>query len=216
MYMTHVLPPLPYEASALEPHIDTRTMVLHHDVHHNAYICALNLALENAPIGLQDKSAEWLLRNVSKVPGELRRKIRHNAGAHLNHSLLWEVMSPDGGGTPTGTLIDAINRTFGDFASFQSEFDDAGALHFGSGWVWLVKAPHNDELQVLTSIGHDNPLVHGYVPIIVNDVWEHAYYLKHENRRSEYLARWWQVVDWNKAALRFDRSRPSFEHDGED
>jgi superoxide dismutase, Fe-Mn family len=209
--MTHFLPPLRYEVSALEPHIDTRTMVLHHDMHHKAYVDALNLALARAPSLLQEKSAEWLLLNITEVPEELRSAVANNAGGHVNHSLLWEVMSPDGGGTPTGPLADAIDQSFGDFASFKALFDDTGSKLFGAGWVWLVKAPGADTLEVLTSVGHDNPLAQGYTPIIVNDVWEHAYYLKHENRRGDYLARWWQVVNWSEAALRFDLSRQAIE-----
>ncbi|MBI2801088.1 MAG: superoxide dismutase [Gammaproteobacteria bacterium] len=204
--MKHVLPPLPYNATALEPHIDARTMSLHHDMHHAAYVKALNLALESAPELLHGKTAEWLLLNLSEVPEKIRNSVRHNVGGHVNHSLLWQSMSPAGSGAPSGPLAEAIDQAFGSFAKFKAQFEEAGSKLFGSGWVWLVKAQHgNDKLQVLTTFGHDNPLQQGYFPLLVNDVWEHAYYLKHANRRPEYLQGWWSVVNWSEAARRLER-----------
>ena len=206
--MKHLLPPLPYNATAFEPHIDARTMSLHHGMHHAAYVKALNLALESAPESLQGKTADWLLLNLSEVPEKIRTSIRHNAGGHVNHSLLWQSMSPAGGGAPAGPLADAIDHAFGNFAKFKAQFEEAGSKLFGSGWVWLVQAQHgNDKLQVLTTFGHDNPLPQGYFPLLVNDVWEHAYYLKHENRRPEYLRGWWSVANWSEAARRLERFR---------
>ena len=205
--MKHVLPLLPYAVSALEPHIDTRTMMLHHDMHHASYVKKLNLALESAPDLLQGKTAEWLLLNLIKIPEKIRTVIRDNVGGHVNHSLLWRAMSPDGGGASSGPLAEAIEHAFGSFENFKTQFEDAGSTVFGSGWVWLVKAQQGDaKLQVLTTSGHDTPLTQGYFPLLVNDMWEHAYYLKHENRRPEYLKGWWSVVNWKEAERRFDRS----------
>lgn len=205
--MKHILPVLPYAASALEPHIDARTMTLHHDMHHAAYVKALNLALESAPESLQDKTADWLFLNLSKVPEKIRTAIGNNAGGHINHSLFWRAMSPDGGGTPSGSLSKEINQAFGSFDKFKEQFEDAGTKVFGSGWVWLAKPQRGDgKLQVLTTSGHDTPLAQGYFPLLVNDVWEHAYYLKHENRRPEYLKSWWSVANWKEAERRLERS----------
>lgn len=207
--MKHLLPPLPYAPSALEPHIDTRTMVLHHDLHHAAYVKALNVALESAPVLLQDKPADWLLMNPGSIPPDLQAAVRNNAGGHVNHCLLWRAMSPDGGGIPSAPLADALDHSFGSFEKFKSCFEEAGSKLFGSGWVWLVKAAIGDGLQVLTTSGHGNPLSEACFPLLVNDVWEHAYYLKHENRRADYLRRWWPVVDWNEASRRFERPAAS-------
>lgn len=215
--MKHLLPPLPYDAAALEPHIDSRTMILHHDQHHAAYVKALNLALESAPGLIQEKSAEWLLRNLSQVPENIRTDVRHNAGGHVNHSLLWKAMAPNGVGTPTGPLAEAINKDFGSFRKFKLEFEQAGSKLFGSGWVWLVKGRHGAEkLEVITTSGHDNPLMQGDFPLLVNDVWEHAYYLKHENRRPEYLKGWWPLVNWEEAARRLASSRQAVERPAAD
>lgn len=203
----HLLPPLTYDTSALEPHIDARTMTLHHDMHHAGYVKALNLLLESAPEALQGKTATWLLLNLRQVPENMRVAVRHSAGGHLNHSLLWMAMSPGGGGAPSGPLAEAITDSFGSFDQFKTQFEKAGSALFGSGWVWLVKSRNGDNrLQVITTAGHDNPLMQGYFPLLVNDVWEHAYYLKHENRRPEYLKTWWPVVNWNEAALRLERA----------
>ena len=211
-FKKHLLPSLPYDVSALEPYIDARTMTLHHDLHHASYVKALNLALESAPELLQGKSADWLLLNLGKVPETIRTTVRNNAGGHVNHSLLWRAMSPDGGGAPSGPLAEAINHAFDSFEKFKTQFEEAGGKLFGSGWVWLVKPlKGDDKLQVFTTSGHGHPAAQGYTPILVNDVWEHAYYLKHENRRAEYLKGWWSVVNWNEAARRFAPSRPAAE-----
>lgn len=199
----HVLPPLAYAHDALEPHIDARTMTLHHGKHHASYVEKLNAALEKHPDLLQ-RSATWLLLNPRKVPEEIRTAVHNNAGGHVNHSLFWRAMSPDGGGEPTGALAEAIKRDFGGFAKFKKQFDEAGEKAFGSAWVWLAMAKHGGKLEVLTTSGHDNPLTQAYSPLLLNDVWEHAYYLKHENRRADYLKGWWSVVDWREAARRFE------------
>jgi Fe-Mn family superoxide dismutase len=201
----HVLPALPYAASALEPHIDARTMTVHHDMHHAAYVKALNLALQSAPESVQKESAEWLLLNLDTVPEGIRTAVRNNAGGHVNHSLLWQCMAPDGGVPPSGPLGEAITRSFGSFDEFRTRFEEAGNKLFGSGWVWLVRSKDGDGmLQVLTTSGHDNPQVEGCYPLLVNDVWEHAYYLKHENRRADYLKGWWSVANWKMAERRFE------------
>lgn len=209
--LKHLLPPLPYDSAALEPHVDARTMVLHHDRHHAAYVEKLNAALENVP-DLQQKSALWLLLNLARIPRDIRVAVRNNAGGHVNHSLFWQAMSPTGGGVPSGPLADAIKRDFGSFDLFKTQFDKAGGALFGSGWVWLLKAQKDGgPLEVITTHGHDNPLMQGRFPLLLNDVWEHAYYLKHENRRDEYLKGWWSVVDWEEAASRYARSDLSVE-----
>lgn len=205
--MKHVLPLLPYAVSALEPHIDTRTMTLHHDMHHASYVKNLNLALESAPEPLHGKTAEWLLLNLMKVPEKIRTLVHDNAGGHVNHSLLWRAMSPDGGGAPSGPLAKAIEHAFGSSENFKAQFEEAGSSLFGSGWVWLAKAQQGDaKLEILTTSGHDTPLTQGCFPILVNDVWEHAYYLKYQNRRAEYLRGWWSITNWKEAERRFDRS----------
>lgn len=203
--MKHTLPPLPYDVAALEPHVDARTMTLHHDFHHAAYVKSLTHALELAPPALRAESAGGLLRHLDRVPDGLRTAVRNHAGGHVNHSLLWRAMSPGGGGDPSGPLAEAIDHAFGSCRKFREQFEQAGATLFGSGWVWLVRTP-GGTLQVLTTAGHDNPMSVGSFPILLNDVWEHAYYLKHENRRPDYLRGWWAVVDWNEAARRFARA----------
>ena len=211
----HVLPALQYDQVALEPHIDARTMMLHHDKHHASYVANLNSTLENYP-ELRKRSAIWLLLNPEKLPEEARTAVRNNAGGHVNHSMFWRAMAPDGGGEPAGALADAIKRDFGSFALFKTRFAEAGAKVFGSGWVWLARARQEDgKLQVYTTAGHDNPLTQGHFPVLVNDVWEHAYYLKHENRRPDYLNAWWAVADWKEAARRFGLSDDSAEQDWE-
>jgi len=205
--MKHMLPLLLYDKSALEPYIDERTMTLHHDVHHASYVDALNIALESAPELLQEKKADWLLFNLDKVPENIRTEVSHNAGGHVNHCLLWRIMYPQTASVPQGQLAAAINASFGSFEKFKLRFEDAGSHLFGSGWVWLVKAQNNsNKLTILTTTGHDNPLTQGYTPILVNDVWEHAYYLKHESRRMEYLHNWWPVVNWDEVAELFEES----------
>ena len=202
----HVLPALPYAHAALEPHLDARTMALHHGKHHASYVDSLNRALAGFP-ELQHRSALWLLQNAGEIPVAARTVVRNNAGGHLNHSLLWRAMSPAGGGEPAGALADAIKRDFGSFAQFKARFADAGNKVFGAGWVWLVRAQMDGgALQVITTSGHENPLMRGRFPVLVNDVWEHAYYLKHENRRLDYLNAWWAIADWDEAARRYEMS----------
>ena len=205
----HHLLALPYPHHALEPYIDTRTMQLHHGEHHARYVEELNRALAPFP-DLQSKSALWLLLNLRELPAEIRVAVRASAGGHVNHGLLWQAMSPTGGGVPRGLLGDAIARDFGSFNQFKTCFEEAGAALRGCGWVWLARAlEKGGGLEVLTTPAHDHPLMHGRFPLLVNDLWEHAYYLKHENRRSEYLAGWWAVVNWQEAARRYDRAEHS-------
>lgn len=206
----HHLPPLPYPHAALEPYIDARTMELHHGGHHARYVAELNDALAPFP-DLHSKSALWLLLNLRKLPAEIRVTVRASAGGHVNHGLLWQAMSPTGGGVPTGPLGDAIARDFGSYNQFKARFDEAGAALRGSGWVWLVRAlEKGGGLEVLTTPAHDHPQMQGGFPLLVNDLWEHAYYLKHENRRGEYLAGWWPVVSWPEAERRYELSgRPT-------
>jgi len=214
--LKHSLPLLPYESAALEPHIDARTMLLHHDKHHASYVANLNEALEKFP-ELQQRSATWLLLNLDKVPEAARTAVRNNAGGHVNHSLFWRAMSPAGGGLPAGLLADAIKRDFGSFEQFKTLFEETGGKLFGSGWVWLARVQKDGgKLQVYTTTGHDNPLMQGHFPLLVNDVWEHAYYLKHENRRADYLKGWWAIANWEEAARRFELSDHSAEQDWED
>jgi len=209
----HVLAPLPYDYAALEPHIDARTMMLHHDKHHASYVDKLNQALE--PYAeLRGRSTPWLLVNRDRVPEAVRTAVHNNAGGHLNHSLFWQLMSPDGGGEPKGALADAIKKSFGSVDEFRKKFDDAGAKVFGSGWVFLALAPGGGEtksaLEIVTTQGHDNPIQQGKYPLLLNDVWEHAYYLKHENRRPDYLKGWWAVVNWRAVEQRFEHpERPT-------
>lgn len=200
----HRLPPLPYSFDALEPSIDARTMKLHHDVHHADYVGKLNTALTELP-ELQEASALWLLCNLSQIPRESRVAVHHNAGGHVNHSLFWQTMTPDSNEEPQGPLRDALHRTFGSVEAFKADFEAAGSRHFGSGWVWLVAPPESTgPLEIMTTAGHDNPTMKGLVPLLLNDVWEHAYYLRYENRRADYLKAWWTVVDWNEASRRLD------------
>jgi Fe-Mn family superoxide dismutase len=195
------LPPLPYGYDALSAAIDAETMQLHHDRHHATYVEKLNAALEQQP-NLQDRSVEALLRDLNSVPEEIRTTVRNNGGGHLNHTLFWQLMSPDGGGQPTGAVAQAINQTFGSFDAFQEQFNQAGGDRFGSGWVWLVRNPQG-ELQITTTPNQDNPIMNGNFPILGNDVWEHAYYLRYRNRRAEYLTNWWNVVNWQEVDRRF-------------
>ena len=213
--MKHTLSPLPYDYAALEPHIDAQTMMLHHDRHHASYVANLNSALEMFP-ELHAHNALWLLLNLDRVPHRIRTAVRNNAGGHVNHSLFWRAMSPAAGGAPAGPLADAIDRDFGSLDEFKARFVDAGGKQFGSGWVWLARTQHDGgKLGVFTTSGHGNPLIQGHFPILVNDVWEHAYYLKYENRRGDYLKSWWPVVNWEEAARRFERSDHSAEREWE-
>lgn len=206
--MKHQLPPLPYDYAALEPHVDARTMQIHHDKHHASYVDKLNAALEKHP-DLQDRSTAWLLLNLDKVPEAVRTAVRNNAGGHQNHCMYWRAMAPKGGGSPKGSLAEAINRDFGSFEKFKAQFDDVGGKVFGSGWVWLVRDGKSGKLAVTTTQGHDNPIMEGQFPIVVNDVWEHAYYLKHQNKRPEFLKDWWMVANWEEAARRFEHAQSS-------
>ena len=198
--MAHTLPPLPYPANALEPHIDAQTMEIHHGKHHNAYVTNLNAALEKAP-ELADKSLDDLLRNLNSVPEAVRTAVRNNGGGHWNHSQFWKTMGPNGGGGPTGKLADAINAAFGDFEKFKEAFNAAGVGRFGSGWVWLVN--EGGKLAITSTPNQDNPLMDGKpAPILGLDVWEHAYYLRYQNRRPDYVKAWWNVVNWDAVAKR--------------
>jgi Fe-Mn family superoxide dismutase len=194
------LPSLPYEYAALEPHIDTRTMQFHHDKHHAAYVKNLNDAVAKYP-ELRGMSAEDMLRNLSSVPEGIRTVIRNNGGGHINHSMFWEIMSPTGGGKPTGEIANAIEKTFGSFGAFQSKFNEAGAKIFGSGWVWLVR-DKDGKLKITSTPNQDSPLSVGEFPIMGNDVWEHAYYLNYQNRRADYLKAWWNVINWQEVNRR--------------
>ena len=200
--MAHELPALPYDYSALEPFIDTQTMKLHHDMHHGAYVKNLNAALEKYG-NLQSKKVEELLRDLNAVPEDIRTTVRNNGGGHVNHTMFWKIMKPKGGGDPSGPIAEAIKKSFGSFKDFQTKFNDAGAKQFGSGWVWLV-GKSNGELQVISTPNQDNPISQGLFPIMGNDVWEHAYYLKYNNRRPEYLAAWWNVVNWDEINRRLE------------
>ncbi|HET6314234.1 MAG TPA: superoxide dismutase [Chloroflexia bacterium] len=202
--MAHELPPLPYDYNALEPYIDEETMHLHHDKHHQAYINNLNTALANYP-DLQDKSAEELIRDLDSVPEAIRPAVRNNGGGHVNHTMFWEIMGPNGGGEPSGALADAINQSFGSFDAFKQQFNDAGTKRFGSGWAWLVRGSDGG-LSVISTANQDNPLSDGQYPVLGNDVWEHAYYLKYQNRRPEDLAAWWNVVNWDVVSQRYEQA----------
>ena len=199
--MSHELPPLPYAANALEPHIDARTMEIHHDKHHGAYVTNLNKALESAP-NLQAKSAEDLIRDLNAVPEAIRTAVRNNGGGHVNHSMFWQIMGPGKGGQPSGQLATAINQAFGGFDPFVEKFNGAGATRFGSGWAWL-SLDNAGKLVVHSTANQDNPLMEGLTPIMGCDVWEHAYYLLYQNRRADYLKAWWSVVNWEAIAQRY-------------
>ncbi len=198
----HSLPDLPYAFDALEPHIDAKTMEIHHDKHHAAYVNKLNAALEGHS-DLQGKSVEDLLRGIQSVPESIRTAVRNHGGGHANHSLFWTVMSPRGGGQPSGKLADAIRGTFDSFDNFKEKLGSAAGGVFGSGWGWLVVGKSGG-LEVTSRPNQDSPLMDGLTPILGVDVWEHAYYLKYQNRRPEYLSAWWNVVDWSAVAQRFD------------
>lgn len=198
--MAFQLPALPYAFDALEPHIDARTMEIHHDKHHAAYVTNLNAALEKFP-ALQSKSIEQLLRDINSVPEEIRTAVRNNGGGHMNHSMFWEWMGPNAGGEPKGDLANAINQAFGNFTAFKEQFTKAGMGRFGSGWAWLIN--NGGKLSIESTANQDQPVMEGKIAILGVDVWEHAYYLKYQNRRADYLAAWWNVVNWNKVAERF-------------
>jgi Fe-Mn family superoxide dismutase len=203
--MPFELPPLPYDYAALEPYIDEQTMHLHHDKHHQTYVTNLNNALQGQD-ALANLPIEDLVRRINEVPDSIRTAVRNNGGGHVNHTMYWEIMTPGGAKEPTGDLAGAINQAFGSFDAFKTQFNDAGTKRFGSGWAWLVVA-QGGALQALSTANQDSPLMDGQYPVMGNDVWEHAYYLKYQNRRPEYLAAWWNVVNWDEVAKRYMRAR---------
>jgi Fe-Mn family superoxide dismutase len=194
--MAYTLPPLPYAYDALEPHIDARTMEIHHTKHHQAYINNVNKALE-AHAALAAKPVEKLLREISEVPDSTRQAVINNGGGHANHTLFWQLMGPGKGGDPTGPIADAIKSAFGGFAQFREQFTAAATTRFGSGWAWLV-VDQDRSLKVISTPNQDSPLMNGQTPVLGLDVWEHAYYLKYQNRRPDYISAWWNVVNWDK------------------
>jgi Fe-Mn family superoxide dismutase len=202
--MPYQLPPLPYAFNALEPHIDAKTMEIHHDKHHAAYVNKLNEALANHA-DLQSKSVEDLLRGINSVPEAIRTAVRNHGGGHANHSLFWQIMTPNGGGSPAGDLAGALQSAFGSFEAFKEKLTNAAAGVFGSGWGWLVAG--GGKLEVIARPNQDSPLMDGKTPLLGVDVWEHAYYLKYQNRRPDYLAAWWNTVNWPGVAARYAAAR---------
>lgn len=200
--MAYELPALPYDYTALEPTIDEQTMHLHHDKHHAAYVNNLNAAIEKHP-ELGSKSAEELIKDLASIPEDIRKAVRNNGGGHVNHTFFWTIMTPGGSKEPTGALAEAITSTFGSFDEFKKKFQAAGAGQFGSGWAWLVKNA-SGALEVVSTANQDNPISDGSYPILGNDVWEHAYYITYQNRRPDYLAAWWNVVNWDIVGERFN------------
>lgn len=199
--MAFEVPALPYAYDALEPHIDEMTMQIHHDKHHQAYVDKLNAAVEGTDAA--NSSIEDLIAGLSALPAEIQGPVRNNGGGHLNHSLFWESMSPDGGGAPDGDLAAAIDDAFGSFDAFKEAFEAAGVGQFGSGWAWLVADGDGDGVAVVSTANQDSPLTDGKTPLLGNDVWEHAYYLNYQNRRPDYLKAWWNTVDWSVVAARY-------------
>jgi superoxide dismutase, Fe-Mn family len=193
--MAYELPPLPYAFDALEPHIDAKTMEIHHDKHHATYVTNVNKALESHP-ELAARSIEDLVRDLNSVPEDIRTVVRNNGGGTLNHNMFWKMMRPGGGGEPTGEVADAIKGSFGDFAKFKEEFAKAGTGRFGSGWAWLIAG--KGKVEITSTANQDNPISEGKTPILGLDVWEHAYYLKYQNKRPDYIAAWWNVVNWDE------------------
>lgn len=202
--MTYTLPDLPYAYDALEPYIDEETMHLHHDKHHNTYVTNLNAAIEKYP-ELGEKTVEELLSDMDAVPTDIKTAVRNNGGGHDNHSFFWEIMAPNAGGEPTGAIKEAINEAFGDFSSFKEEFKKAAAGRFGSGWAWLVM--ENGKLAITSTANQDSPLMEGKTPILGLDVWEHAYYLKYKNVRPDYIAAFWNVINWDEVNKRFEAAK---------
>lgn len=203
--MAHQLPALPYANNALEPHIDEQTMMIHHDRHHNAYVTNLNAALEGHA-DLQSKSIDELIANLDAVPENIRPAVRNNGGGHANHSLFWEVIGPNGGGAPTGSLADAISSELGGFDKFKEDFAKAGITRFGSGWAWL-SVNKDGKLAVSSTPNQDSPVMEGNTPILGMDVWEHAYYLNYQNKRPDYIAAFWNVVNWEEVGRRFEAAK---------
>jgi Fe-Mn family superoxide dismutase len=203
--MAFTLPPLPYAADALEAAIDKTTMEIHHGKHHKAYVDNLNAAIAGNA-ALEAKSIEQLLREIHSVPEAIRQKVINNGGGHANHTMFWEIMGPGGGGEPGGAVAEAIRSTFGDFASFKAKIKEAGLGRFGSGWSWLILTPDR-KLAIESTPNQDNPVMQGKTPILGVDVWEHAYYLRYQNRRGDYLDAWWTVVNWNAVAARYAQAQ---------
>ncbi len=204
--MAFELPPLPYDYAALEPTIDEATMKLHHDKHHQTYVTNLNGATEKHT-DLNSKTPEELIKNLDAVPEEVRTVVRNNGGGHVNHTMFWQIMKANGGGEPIGAISEQIMEDFQTFDAFKTKFNEATAKQFGSGWGWLVYK--GGKLQIITTPNQDNPLMQGLYPILGNDVWEHAYYLKYNNRRPEYLAAWWNVINWEEVNKRFEQAKKS-------
>jgi Fe-Mn family superoxide dismutase len=202
--MAHQLPELPYAHNALEPHIDAQTMEIHHGRHHATYVNNLNAALEGHP-DLQSKSVEELISNLDALPESIRTAVRNNGGGHANHTLFWQIMSPNGGGTPSGALADAINAAFGSFDNFKAEFTKAATTRFGSGWAWLVV--DGGKLAITYTPNQDSPIMEGKTPILGLDVWEHAYYLNYQNKRPDYINAFWNVVNWDEVSKRFEAAK---------
>ncbi len=203
--MSHTLPSLPYAFDALEPHVDARTMEIHHGKHHAGYVAKLNAALEGHP-DLASKSIEDLLRGMQSAPASIQGALRNNGGGHANHSLFWSIMSPNGGGTPSGALASAMNAAFGSFDTFKSAFSDAAGTRFGSGWAWLV-VDGKGSLKVYSTANQDSPYMEGHTPILGLDVWEHAYYLNYQNRRPDYVGAFWNLVNWDTVAANFEAAK---------
>ena len=203
--MPFQVPPLPYAYNALEPYIDEETMRLHHDAHHAAYVNNLNTAVEKHP-ELFEKSPEDLVKSLQSIPEDIRTVVRNNGGGHVNHTMFWEIMGPNGGGQPTGELADAITQTFGSFDQFKQQLTQAATTRFGSGWAWL-SVDGSGKLVVESTANQDNPLSEGRTPVLGVDVWEHAYYLKYRNRRPEYLGQWWNTINWSAVADRYAKAR---------
>ncbi len=200
--MAHELPPLPYDFNALEPHIDEQTMRIHHGKHHATYVTNLNAAVEKHST-LQGKSAEDLVRDINKIPEDIRTAVRNNGGGHVNHTMFWQIMGPKAGGSPTGAIADAIKTSFGTFDKFKEDFAKAAIGRFGSGWAWLIDT--GGKLTIESTPNQDSPLMEGKKPVLGLDVWEHAYYLKYQNRRADYITAWWNVVNWAEVNRRFGK-----------
>ena len=203
--MAHELPPLLYPKEALEPHIDAQTMEIHHDKHHTAYVNNLNKAIAGKP-DLEKKSVQELISNLDAVPQEIRTVVRNNAGGHANHTMFWKSMGPNAGGKPSGKLAEDISATFGSFDAFKEKFEAAGIGRFGSGWVWLI-VNKAGKLEIVSTPNQDNPIMEGNKPVLGNDVWEHAYYLKYQNRRPDYLKAWWNVVNWSEVSNNYEAAK---------
>ena len=203
--MAHELPSLPYPKEALEPNIDAQTMEIHHGKHHAAYVNNLNKALAGKP-DLEKKSVQELISNLEAVPQDIRNVVRNNGGGHANHTMFWKLMGPNAGGKPSGKLLEDINATFGSFDAFKEKFEAAGVGRFGSGWAWLI-VNKAGKLEVTSTANQDNPIMEGNKPVLGNDVWEHAYYLKYQNRRPDYLKAWWNVVNWDEVGKNYEAAK---------